>query len=379
MRLRRPSALIVVLLGFAGLATGLLQAQPPSRRTTTIEALRAYPGFFHAGPVALRGTLTRGESRWTLTTEQATMSAVPAPAVTLADGDREVRGQLLDLGRLAPDDPRLLPLDVRGSLSARYGDGWPRPGEELLLVLTATLMPPTPGSATRPPVRQVVMMPERYAGERVTVVGQFRGRNLFADLPDAPPGADRTAFVLRSADAALWVVGLRPKVRSGPLDPMRRMDSGRWLSVTGTVRSARGMAVLDAVSMDEAADPGEDTPEPAAPPVAGPAPELIFSAPADGDDGVSLGARVRIQFSRDLAAATVTGRVRLRYQDGARTPSDEIPAEVTYTPATRGLEVRPSAALAPFRIIVVELLEGITAFDGAALSPMTLTFTTGGS
>lgn len=375
MRRQLPAALSLLLA-----ATTLLSGQTTSRRSTTIDAIRAYPGFFHAGPVALRGTLTRGESRWTLATDEASLSVVPAPAASMAEGEHEVRGQLLDLGRLSPDDPRLLPLDLRSGLTARYGEGWPRPGEELLLVVTALAPSAPPGSAVRPPVRQVALAPERYAGQRITLIGQFRGRNLLADLPDAPPDADRTAFVLRSADAAVWVVGMRPRVRSGPLDPMRRIDTGRWLSVTGTVRTTRGLAVLDAQSMDEATDPGDESPEPPAAPSVGPAPEVIFSAPTDGETTVDVTTRVRVQFSRDLAGATVTGRVRLRYASSPATPEgDIIPCEVTYTPATRGLDIRPSAPLRPFSVVAVELLEGITAFDGAPLVPSRFTFTTGGA
>ena len=42
------------------------------------------------------------------------------------------------------------------------------------------------------------------------MVGQFGGRNLLGDLPDSP-GQSRWDFVLRSADAAIWVTNLRPR------------------------------------------------------------------------------------------------------------------------------------------------------------------------
>ena len=47
-------------------------------------------------------------------------------------------------------------------------------------------------------------------GQRVTLVGQFRGRNLFGDLPESPI-SDKWEYVIRSADAAVWVMGLQPK------------------------------------------------------------------------------------------------------------------------------------------------------------------------
>ena len=40
--------------------------------------------------------------------------------------------------------------------------------------------------------------------QRVTITGQYSGRNLTGDLPDAP-ARSRYDFVLRSADAAIWV------------------------------------------------------------------------------------------------------------------------------------------------------------------------------
>ena len=38
------------------------------------------------------------------------------------------------------------------------------------------------------------------------MIGQFAGRNLLGDLPDAP-AQSQWDFVLRSADAAIWVTG----------------------------------------------------------------------------------------------------------------------------------------------------------------------------
>jgi hypothetical protein len=61
--------------------------------------------------------------------------------------------------------------------------------------------------------------------------------------------------------------------------------------------------------------------------------------------------------------------------DGTNPPP---PVEVTfnYTPATRGLEIRPTEPLQPFRQVIVELLDGIQGPDGARLTPFKVTFTT---
>ena len=65
-------------------------------------------------------------------------------------------------------------------------------------------------AASMPSVRAIVLFPSRYLDQKVTVTGQFGARNLVGDLPDAP-GKSRYDFVLRSADAAVWVTNLRPR------------------------------------------------------------------------------------------------------------------------------------------------------------------------
>ena len=61
-------------------------------------------------------------------------------------------------------------------------------------------------------MRHVALDPGRYAEQEVTVVGRFRGKNLYGDLPEAP-GTGRFDFVLQSADASIWVTGM-PTTRS---------------------------------------------------------------------------------------------------------------------------------------------------------------------
>ena len=50
-----------------------------------------------------------------------------------------------------------------------------------------------------------------------------------------------------------------------------------------------------------------------------------------------------------------------------------------YTRENRALEIRPTEPLERFRLVKVEILEGVKGPDGGALQPFTLTFTTGGS
>ena len=76
---------------------------------------------------------------------------------------------------------------------------------------------------------RLVLFPSRYLDQKVTIIGQFGGRNLLGDLPDAP-GNSRYDFVLRSADAAIWVSNLRPRGRDFELALDARIDTGRWVA-----------------------------------------------------------------------------------------------------------------------------------------------------
>jgi hypothetical protein len=226
------------------------------------------------------------------------------------------------------------------------------------------------------------MEPARFDGQKVTVTGQFRGRNLFGDLPEAP-AQGRFEFVLRSGDAALWVMGVQPKGRTFSFDPSKRIDTGRWVKVLGTVHSAKGLTWLDGTSIDLAAAPAETTEVaidlPPPPPV-----EILFTAPAQGEADVRLTERIRMQLSRDLDVATLKDHVRLTYSAAdskergeAQPPS--IGFTTNYTRENRALEIRPTEPLERFRNVKLEILEGVKGTDGGAMKPFTLTFTTGGS
>jgi hypothetical protein len=82
-------------------------------------------------------------------------------------------------------------------------------------------------------------------GRSVRVVGQFRGANLFGDLPDLPVrGAD--AFVLKDGDAAVWVIGKAAEGKGFRLDPRLKGDSRFWLEVEGRLELCAGQSCLRA-------------------------------------------------------------------------------------------------------------------------------------
>jgi len=342
-------------------------AQSPARRLATIDSLRQFPGFFHLQNILLRGEFA--ESTGTRILLKADTDEV---RVELADGVRtttgvvEVRGQLVDVGRLEPDDPRA------GRATASAENPWPKPGEELFVRVTDV----SEGQPiTSPSVRGLALEPWRFEGQKVTLIGNFRGRNLFGDLPGAP-ASSRYDFVLRSADAAIWVTGLRPRGRGFDLDVDRRLDSGQWVEVSGTVTRARGLVRLDATGISLAKAPAAEpaSVEAAAPPPAKVPAEVVFSAPTNDEMDVSPTAPLRIQFSRGLREPSLATRFRLSYVGD----TTAIPFKLTYSAASRAVEIRPAAPLERFRTVRLELTEGGEAFDGAPVTPWTITFSTGG-
>ena len=343
-------------------------AQTAVRRLTTIDALRQYPGYFHLQNVLLHGEFIERGGRVLLSAGEREIG-VQLNQEKTTTGLVEVRGQLLDVGRLEPGDPRVIVLD--------HLREWPRPGEELVLSVTGVAGTQL---ATSPSVRALALQPWRFEGQTVTLVGQFRGRNLFGDLPSAP-GKSRYDFVLRSADAALWVTLLRPRGRGFELNVDARVDTGRWLSVTGTVTRERGLVAVEGTAIATATAPeaSPQSDEPAAPPVPLEPAEVIFSSPGDEETQVPLTSSVRIQFSRGLDPKTLDGQIRVTYVGG---PTADSPGPLefqhTYDAGLTAIELKFTRPLDRFRTVRVELLEGIKAFDGAPLKPWTLTFSVGG-
>jgi hypothetical protein len=374
MRTRSLTVALAVLM------TAVTLAQPQPRRATTIAAIRAFPGFYHQQTVLVIGEVKGTVERATIGTDEGAITLI---ARELPRESRvEARGQLLDLGRMSQDDPRLIPFNLLERTRAQYQDRWPKPGEELILVLGGSAPPATAINATAPPLRALAMDPARFDGQKVTILGQFRGRNLFGELPEAP-AKGKYEFVLRSGDAAVWVIGLQPKGKGFNFDPNKRIDSGRWVTVQGTVRTAKGLTWLEGTSIELAQAPEETTEVaidlPPPPPV-----EILFTAPAEGEADVRLTERIRMQLSRDLDPATLTDRVRITYSSAdskergeAQPPS--VALTTNYTKENRALEIRPTEPLERFRVVKLEILEGVKGTDGGPMKPFTLTFTTGGS
>jgi Bacterial Ig-like domain len=360
------------------------QPTTSTRRIANVVALMAYPVFFHTQPVRVRGELSglAGQLPWKLSGGGREVMVVPGANSKISvqtDGPpkpADLTGVLLDVGRLEPGHPRATQTLVE--LSERLlKKSWPGPGELIVLVADAAV---AAEPLAAPSVRNVALDPSRYAGQEVTVVGRFRGRNLYGDLPDAP-GISRWDFVVQSADAAIWVTGRRPRIEDGDLNVERRADTGRWLAVRGTVREDRGLVRIEAVDLRAAQAPPPSTEAEALVQVTekGPRPEVVFSAPTQDETDVEPTTRIRVQFSRDLDPATLKDQVRAGYVGFIPGDPNWQPPTMTvkYDQGRRMMEIGFSGPLEPFRTVQVRLLEGILGTDGQPLVPWSVSFTVG--
>ena len=370
--------LLVVGLLIPSIAPRIANAQS-GRKVATLMALATHPIFFHRQQVILHADAESEQVLTYLVNEQHRLLALDVPPPPEGTRERfEIIGVFYDVGRLEPTDPRLADYPIERLSETLFDKPWPGAGELPLLIASSARLAPELSGAS---LRTVALDPEPFVGEGVTVTGRFRGRNLYGDLPEAP-SESRYDFVLASADAAVWVVGKEPKGEDFELDVLARVDTGRWLEVTGAARFDNGMVLIDAGTIRLAEPPDEPAPAPVLTETrSGPPPEVIFSAPLRDDTDVARDTTIRIQFSRDMDPESFEGSVSVSYA-GVPSVGAEGTAPITfhveYLGRNRVLEIRFEEELEQYRSLTVELLEGISASDGVPLPPWSLSFFTGG-
>jgi hypothetical protein len=246
--------------------TAVVRAQPAPYRPVTIATVHADPAGFHGELVMVTGRVERRENRFIVS--DGTVSLRVLSRSQVEEGFFDIRGVMLDVGRLQKGDPLLDRLAFKIPFEEIYGDRWPKPGEELVLAAA---------SVTR-------------------------------------------------ASGAIVEIAVPPPL---PL-------------------------------------------------------EVNFSVPVEGEADVRLNTRIRLQFSREVNAASLRDRIRLSYSttDSAERGEVQPPAlafTTSYDAGSHVLEIRPTQSLERFRPVRLDLLEGIVGTDGSALHPWSLRFTTGGS
>jgi hypothetical protein len=222
------------------------------------------------------------------------------------------------------------------------------------------------------PLEALVRDPGRSEGKTVSVVGKFRGRNLYGDLP-LRSQRDSTDWVIKDELFAVWVSGRKPKGDGFELDAGLKRDTNKWLQVVGKVVTRGGVVYLQAmhVALTNEPRPAAEVKPPPPPPERPKVPPIIvFALPLDGEVEVPRNSRFFVQFSKDMDDATFKGRVVVRYSGPIR-PGDRVfdGVRLLYDGGRRTLLIDPGDNLLPGRIVELLLLPGIVDIDGLELVP----------
>jgi len=222
------------------------------------------------------------------------------------------------------------------------------------------------------PLEKLVSNPGKRDGQMIRVVGKFRGKNLYGDLPAS---TQRTSadWVIKDDLYAIWVTGKKPKGAGWELDASLKRDTGKWIEVIGKPETIRGVTYIKAVRIQLTPQPTtavEVKPPPPPPEKPRKPPVVVFALPLDGDGEVAQDCRFVVQFSKDMDEATFNGHVLLRYT-GPVLPGDRAfdGLKLTYDRGRRALTVDPGDVLRPRRQIELILLPGISDIDGMTLIP----------
>lgn len=238
------------------------------------------------------------------------------------------------------------------------------------------LGPPEKGQKVEPPkevvsLEALVANPGRHDGQRVRIVGQFRGGNLYGDLPARSKLASGD-WVLKDEVFAVWVTGRKPRGSGFDLDAGLKRDTGKWLDVSGRVSTRAGVTYIqaDTVALTTAPSASAGAAAPPPPPERPKQPPVVvFSLPLDGETDVTDSERFTVQFSKDMNEESFRGRVLLRYAGPVR-PGDRPfdAARLSYDGGRRALTVDPGDRLRPGRVIELILLDGIADIEGLTLT-----------
>ena len=227
--------------------------------------------------------------------------------------------------------------------------------------------PSTAAEATSVKLPELIANPDAVKGRLVRVVGQFRGRNLYGDLP-APSFRHRLDWVLKDERAAVWVTGRAPSGRDFKLDPDVQDDARTWLEVVGRAVLRDGQVVVRADKIALVPTPsaarvkavriaaGSNVP-----------PVVVFTLPLDGDR-IRSDARFVIQFNKYMDDDSFAGHIVLRYAD-APTAGGFATMKLAYDEGKRALVIDPGVALEAGRPVECLLLPGIADADGLPLVP----------
>ncbi len=211
----------------------------------------------------------------------------------------------------------------------------------------------TRGSSRRPCPRRrrCAPWPWRRSVTRIAAQASPAGSAAATFSPTSPHRFRRRASgtsSLQSADAAVWISGLRPRGRGFELDPGARVDTGRWRPGHRN-GAARRQPRLDRGARDRADQTagGNDGGSRAAADTGGAATDGGLQHPGPGRNRRrGCGPIVRVQFSRDMDARSFKDRVRvsLRSRRRRRRPTAAATADRSRSPTTSATAASSSSS-----------------------------------
>ena len=367
--IRRLAALLALVLApVAARAQYDREAQYGKPVDVSLSDLALNPEQYLQRAVRTKGRLqTSFESRdaYTLTEMGAEGLIIPVPDVRTVfdDESRKWMGQDIEITGVVTGNLTSTSAQSRATVVITFW-GFTGPDER---------DPKRKGPVAEISLESLLSNPGKNDGKTVRVFGQFRGRNLFGDLPSKSQ-ASSDDFVIKDDLFAVWVSGKKPKGSGWALDASLKRDTGKWMEVVGRAETRNGVVYIRASELKLSSGKTANA-QPAQPPPPPPerpkvAPVVVFALPLDGDAEVARDSRFVVQFSKDMDEATFSGHVVFRYA-GPVLPGDRVfdGMKLTYDEGRRALTVDPGDLLRPGRQIELILLPGIVDIDGLPLTP----------
>ncbi len=394
---------LAMVLGTTAVASGQYQTGDAVR--VAVEELASTGMMYHERLVITKGVVRHGDTQdqgnniFELRGDDALRTVRVATSPNAFDNlnfmtgqDVEITGIFFDLNSVF--DPqyhpilRYFPGVIREDNSFNKDYFIAVTGVDIIVDLESDLIPDTTGEKSdiedpdilvsdvlHVDLRELVKEPEKYTDREIAVLGKFRGNNLYGDLSIRDKRTPRD-FVIKTADAAIWVTGRRPRGKGFKLDAKKRRDTGKWLMVIGTTwkYEPTGTYYLRAAKVEIAEKPDDKDLTPVK--VVhekklklGPPPEVTFSLPLAGERDIPLDSVFHVQFSNDMKRESFNRNVDLLYfdDDGIGNPFPEL--EVSYDDNNRTLTVLPHKRLEPGKDIRLIIYDAIEDEDGQKIVP----------
>lgn len=349
-----------------GASPGLKESLYGVAVDASLAELMDTPGAFDGSTVRTRGRfdlISRERNQYLLTAETFMVMVSPDPeagvAALIRSEANTLRGQTVE---------------VTGSFKRRNLAGQPEKGAPEFEVQfwryeTAASVDELLSSGNRMSLEDLLAA-DTPPTTPVTIIGKFRGGNLFSDLPYASRKGSND-WIIKDDLYSVWVTGKGPSGDGWSLSIRSLADSVNWLKVTGVPKVDNGFIYLVATDVALSRPPTPSSSVAAAPSrrastTNDPA-DVMFTIPVQAVEEAAADSVFALQFTKPMDGTSFQGRVKLRY---ARTPDGgrAFPnAAIGYDPVRRVLTIDPGEALVAGRVLECLLMPGIRDSQGAEL------------